>query len=235
MMTIGSLCSGIGGLERGLERGIGNGARTVWQVEKDAYCRAVLAKHWPGVTRYEDVHDVGRTNLAPVDLLCAGVPCQPISQAAARSARGGNWLWPECCRVVGELRPRLVVIEQPDAIRYAERGLAVILGDLAAIGYDAEWTTVRASDVGAPHQRARVWVVAYTDAYREPDVPLDDEARLVSEPHAFVPDWRVVPDLRVDDGLSDRVLRRERLGNAVVPQVAEVIGRLIAAREAALT
>jgi DNA (cytosine-5)-methyltransferase 1 len=230
-LTIGSLFSGIGGLELGLERaGLGP---VVWQVERDPYCRAVLAKHWPNVKRYEDVHDVGRRNLAAVRVICAGVPCQPISQAAAHIARDDtSWLWPETARVVVELRPDLVVIEQPEAIRYARRGLARILSDLAAIGYDAIWQVVRASDVGAPHHRARLWVVAYTDAYRESAVSVDVKAPWLPEPHAPVSPWESLPDLRVADGIPTGLVRAERLGNAVVPQVAEVVGRVILALEA---
>src|SRR5512146_2306862 len=110
-LTIGSLFSGIGGLELGLERaGLGP---VVWQVEKDAYCRAVLAKHWPDATRYEDVKDVGRGNLHNVDLICGGFPCQDVSCAGKRAGISGerSGLWTEFARITGELRPRYVIVE----------------------------------------------------------------------------------------------------------------------------
>src|SRR5512139_2392629 len=100
MLTVGSLFSGIGGLELGLERA---GMAVRWQVEIDPYCRKVLAKHWPDVARYEDVRDVGRHNLEPVDLICGGFPCQPVSLAGKRMGDGDDrWLWPEFIRVVRE-------------------------------------------------------------------------------------------------------------------------------------
>ena len=162
-LTFGSLFAGIGGLDLGLERA---GMRCAWQVEKDAYCRAVLAKHWPDVTRYEDVRDVGRANLAPVDLICGGFPCQDISGAGLRAGIDGpeSGLWTEYARIVRELRPNYVVVE--NVARLLVDGMERVLGDLAACGYDAEWEVLPAFAVGAPHRRERVFIVAYPERER---------------------------------------------------------------------
>lgn len=228
MLTVGSLFSGIGGLELGLERT--GGFKTIWQVEIDPFCRRVLEKHWPDVTRYEDIKDVGVHNLKPVDLVAGGVPCQPISQAAARTKRAGGWLWPEFRRIVAELKPRFALLENPEALRYADRGLGEVLSDVAALGYDARWQVLPASACGAPHRRARIWLVAYANSNSEPDLSFDDEAHVLQESGDVVRQWPNPPEgLGVADGVPDRVDRIGALGNAVVPQVAEWIGRRILA------
>lgn len=154
-LKIGSLFSGIGGLELGLERaGVGS---TVWQCEIDPYARAVLANHWPDAIRFDDItkmHDV-----PPVDLICGGFPCQDISNAGKRvgidGARSG--LFFELMRVVRLVRPRFVVLENVAAL--LGRGMGDVLGELSESGYDAEWDCVPASSVGAPHRRDRVFIV----------------------------------------------------------------------------
>jgi len=159
MITIGSLFSGIGGLELGLEwAGLGP---VKWQVEREEFCRAVLAKHWPAAARYEDVCSIGAKQLEPVDLICGGFPCQDISNAGKQAGITGerSGLWREYARIVRELRPRFVVVENVAALTV--RGLDTVLGDLATLGYDAWWDCLRASDVGAPHRRERVFVVAH--------------------------------------------------------------------------
>jgi DNA (cytosine-5)-methyltransferase 1 len=160
-MRIGSLFSGIGGLEMGLERaGVGHVA---WQVERDPFCRSILAKHWPDAERFDDVCSVGSHNLAPVDVICGGFPCQDISYAGKGAGLAGerSGLWREYARIVREIRPSFVVVENVAAL--LARGLGDVLGDLASLGFDAEWFCLRASDVGAPHRRERVFVVAYRD------------------------------------------------------------------------
>ena len=159
-VTIGSLFSGIGGLELGLEW-VGLGP-VKWQVENEPFCRSVLAKHWPEADRsVTDVCAATRSNLAPVDLICGGFPCQDLSYAGKGAGLAGarSGLWREYARIVGEIRPRFVVVENVSAL--LGRGASVVLGDLARLGYDAVWTTVRASDVGAPHRRERLFIVAY--------------------------------------------------------------------------
>ena len=159
-MRIGSLFSGIGGLELGLGwAGVGH---VVWQVERDPFARSVLARHWPDADRsVEDVTIAGAANLAPVDLICGGFPCQDISTAGKGAGLAGerSGLWFEYLRIVRELRPRVVVVENVAAL--LSRGLDTVLGGLAEAGYDAEWFCLRASDVGAPHRRERLFVVAH--------------------------------------------------------------------------
>jgi DNA (cytosine-5)-methyltransferase 1 len=165
-VNVGSLFSGIGGFELGFER---CGMSTLWQVEQDAYCRAVLARHFPEARRFEDVRDVGAQDLAPVDLICGGFPCQDLSSAGhgagIDAARSG--LWSEFARIIRELRPGYVVVENVPALltgkgkRWDRAPVGRVLGDLAEAGYDAEWACLSAREFGAPHLRKRVWIVAY--------------------------------------------------------------------------
>jgi DNA-cytosine methyltransferase len=158
VLTVGSLFAGIGGFDLGLERA---GMRSVWQCEIDPYAQRVLEKHWPDVLRVPDIRHVGARTVPYVDVICGGFPCQDISIAGAGAGIDGerSGLWSEYARVVGELRPRYVVVENVSVL--LARGLGRVLGDLAALGYDAEWDCIPASAVGAPHQRDRIWLVAY--------------------------------------------------------------------------
>lgn len=159
MLKIGSLFAGVGGLELGLEwAGVG---RVVWQVEQDRWCRGVLAMHWPNAQRFKDVRHVGRHSLASVDVICGGFPCQDISRAGKGAGLEGarSGLWSEYARIVGELRPLVVVVENVAAL--VARGLDRVVGDLAELGYDVHGRIVAASDVGAPHRRERIFLVAH--------------------------------------------------------------------------
>ena len=171
-MTCGSLFSGIGGFDLGLERA---GMEVRWQVERDEWCRNVLAKHWPDVKRYGDIHDLTGDELEPVDLICGGFPCQPVSVAGQQKGTDDDrWLWPEFKRLVGLLRPRYVLVENVPGLLTANGGHAFgeVLGDLADLGYDCEWTVLSAADVGAPHLRKRVWIVAHARYWkRGEDIP----------------------------------------------------------------
>ena len=161
MTTIGSLCSGIGGLDLGLERAIGS--RTLWQVEVSAFCRGILARHWPNATRYEDIHKVG-PELAPVDWVCAGFPCQPASTAGLRKGvEDDRWLWPEVARVVRVVRPRRVLLENVRGLLSLDGGRpwGTCLADLDELGYHCVWGVFHASDVGSPHGRPRLFCLAY--------------------------------------------------------------------------
>lgn len=165
-MNVGSLFSGIGGFELGFERA---GMRVSWQVEQDPYCRAVLARHFPDAARFEDVREVGARDLDPVDLVCGGFPCQDLSSAGRGAGINGarSGLWSEFARIVRELRPRYVVVENVPGLltgkgKRWERGpIGRVLGDLAEARYDAEWACLSAGEFGAPHLRKRVWIVAY--------------------------------------------------------------------------
>jgi DNA (cytosine-5)-methyltransferase 1 len=176
-MTVGSLFAGIGGFDLAAER---VGWTVKWQVEIDPFCRRVLEKHWPQVRRYEDVRkQVGYRRdvygyidahaakycLEPVDVICGGFPCQPVSLAGARRAQSDErWLWPDFERIIRELRPRYVVVENVPGLLTA--GFGDVLGGLAALGMDAEWESIPARAVGANHRRERVWIVAYPSGSR---------------------------------------------------------------------
>lgn len=157
-LTVGSLFAGIGGFDLGLERA---GMKTAWFCEQNTYCQKVLAKHWPKVPCYDDVCEIGAHNVKPVDILAGGFPCQDISTAGKGAGLAGarSSLWREFARLIGELRPSYVIVENVPALR--RRGLHQVLHDLDACGYDAEWDGISASAVGAPHRRDRIWIVAY--------------------------------------------------------------------------
>lgn len=159
-MKVGSLFSGIGGFDLGLERA---GFQTAWFCEQDEFCQQVLRKHWPGVPIYDDITTLRGQDVEPVDALCGGFPCQDLSYAGKGAGIEGerSGLWSEYARLVGELRPRYVFVENVPAL--LTRGLGRVLGDLAALGYDAEWDCIPASAVGAPHRRDRIWLVAYAN------------------------------------------------------------------------
>lgn len=165
MIKLGSLFSGIGGFELGLERAIPN-LETVWQVEQNKFCQSILKKHWPNSKIYNDVCAVGAHNLTPVDILCGGFPCQDISTAGKMEGIHGkkSGLWFEMWRIISELRPRIIVLENVPVITI--RGLETVLGGLAKLGYDAEWGIVAARDFGAPHLRKRWFCVAYANENR---------------------------------------------------------------------
>lgn len=243
------LFSGIGGFSLGLERT--GGFETVAFCEIDRECRdRVLAKHWPQVRQYHDIRKLTAERLATdgicVDVICGGFPCQDISVANVRGqglAGEKSGLWREFRRLVGELRPCLVLLENVAAL--LGRGLIVILADLASIGYDAEWEIISASDVGAPHDRERLWLVAYPTASRRPGIlrdwswgsaearpewpttPLDTQRRAASWLRRTAES--ISPFLRDDDGLPGRLAEASlgQCGNSIVPQIPEMIGRAI--------
>jgi DNA (cytosine-5)-methyltransferase 1 len=160
-MLVGSLFSGIGGLELGLERA---GMKTIWQVEFNEYCQRVLRKHWKDTKIYGDITKVNFKTVEKVDLICGGFPCQPFSHAGKRKGvSDSRWLWPEFYRAIREVRPTWVVVENVQGLLSIDSGRVFIgiLRNLNEIGYDAEWFTLRASDFGAPHRRERVFIVAH--------------------------------------------------------------------------
>jgi len=166
MLTVGSLFSGIGGLDLGLERA---GMQVRWQVENDPYCIRVLEKHWPSVKRYGDVRGVRWSKVEPVDLICGGFPCQPVSVAGARKGdKDDRWLWPEFLRAIREVRPKYALVENVPGLLSIDDGRLArgVFGDLAEIGYDAEWNIISAADVGAPHLRKRIFIVAHSGQSR---------------------------------------------------------------------
>jgi DNA (cytosine-5)-methyltransferase 1 len=184
-VKIGSLFSGYGGLDAAVSEVLG--AEVVWHCEWDDAPSKILEKHFPGVPNYRDVSKVDFTQVEPVDILTGGFPCQDLSLAGKRAGmkegtRSG--LWSEFARAIEELKPRMVVIENVRGLLSATasnpelefcawcmgetgdgesvlRALGAVLGDLADLGYDAKWTGVRAADAGAPHNRFRIFIIAY--------------------------------------------------------------------------
>lgn len=163
-MIVGSLFSGIGGFDLGLERA---GHRVVWQVEADRQCRSVLRKHWPDVDLFEDVRDVGAANLAAVNLICGGFPCQDLSVAGRRAGLDGarSGLWREFHRIVGELLPCWVLVENVPGLRSSQGGrdLAIILRGLAELGYVGAWRSLDAQYLGLAQRRERIFLLACRD------------------------------------------------------------------------
>jgi DNA (cytosine-5)-methyltransferase 1 len=251
-VTCGDLFAGIGGMSLGLERA---GFEIRWQVETEPSCENVLARHWPNVVRRRDVRWAGAANLERVDLIAGGFPCQDISCAGRGGGLGGfrSGLWREFARLVRELQPRWVLVENVPALR--RRGADTVLSDLEAAGYAAWPLVVGARHVGAPHRRDRVWIVgrvagvddANAGRRGEPDDSLRPggnqldctgslrwPARPGDRPYEWEPPRTVEsPVGRRAHGVSARLAgarwRNElkALGNSVVPQVVEVIGRAI--------
>lgn len=183
MLKVGSLFSGIGGLELGLEwAGLGP---VIWQVEKERFCRAVLEKHWPHTRRFDDVRTVGANELAHVDLICGGFPCQDVSSAGRREGLAGSrsGLWSEFARIVAELGSPWVVVENvtSGAAAWAD----TVVHELEGLGYACLPIPLSASDVGAPHRRARLFIVAHAPSEQS-------DLRQTS--------WRDVPGTTSDSG-----------------------------------
>jgi len=164
-LSVGSLFSGIGGLDLGFERA---GFDIAWQCEKAPYCQKVLNKHWSNTPCYDNIEDLHRAEgpTPTADILIGGFPCQDISLAGKGAGLDGDrsGLWWEYARLIRVLEPRYAVLENVPAL--VNRGLQSILGWLAESGYDAEWQIVSAAAMGAPHLRERIFIVAYTPQHR---------------------------------------------------------------------
>jgi DNA (cytosine-5)-methyltransferase 1 len=333
-LTVGSLFSGIGGIDLGLERA---GMNVIWQSEIDPFACKVLKKHWPEVPNHGDIKEIKWHEIERPDVICGGYPCQPFSTAGKRRGnQDPRHLWPWVRYAISQLRPRYAIMENVRG--HLSMGGTDVLGDLAGIGYDAEWRVISAASVGANHKRDRIFIVAYPIAERletkrpelstprfirdredtrqfmaDPESKLgngfDDYARDSSRPEtvselrdssraenvadtynarsgtpsggtnrnratleqkwgdqsqswasrhsaemanadsgrgkkcvfndeciqqlahvswSIAANWETEPDVgRVAHGIPDRVDRLKGLGNAVVPQVAEIVGRLV--------
>ena len=228
------LFSGIGGFSLGLERT--EGFETVAFCEIDKKARQVLRKHWPDVPIFDDVTKLKGDQIGTVDVICGGFPCQDISYAGRGAGLEGerSGLWFEFHRLIKEIRPKWVIAENVSALR--SRGLDEVLRSLAEIGYDAEWHCIPASAVGAPHRRDRVWIVAYphgtglegcqeTGNFSRCWTQINEQLARCRESHNY---WSTESGVgRVADGVSGRVDRIKQLGNAVVPQIPQIIGSAI--------
>lgn len=250
-MTFGSLFAGIGGFDLGFERA---GLTCKWQVEIDEYCRTLLECRWPHVKRWGDVRTFqpDRSEWG-VDVICGGFPCQDISTAGKQQGIHGkrSSLFFEYVRLIRTLRPSVVVLE--NVANLIANGLCCVLGELAAIGYDAEWDCIPAYYFGSPQVRDRVFVIAYPngrhernklctsnasqevsqaacDAYHksQPRYFVNAEMGELQELYSMLWSWPDPPDgLGMADGIPARMDRLRGLGNAVMPHVAEWIGSRI--------
>lgn len=243
------LFSGIGGFSLGFER---SGAfKTVAFCEIEPFCRKVLAKHWPEIPCYDDIRTLNaerlRSDGISVDAICGGFPCQDISFAGNGLGLDGerSGLFFEYDRLIGELRPRIVVVENVGALLH--RGGLAVLRAFASRGYDVWWETIPAKAVGLPNERDRVWLLAYTDEIGRKacegiqSLLLGETLPWASQqpmelrgtrsggirwiPHGVV--------CTVDNWISADVDGIGAAGNSVVPQIPELIGRAIAQAERA--
>lgn len=245
-MRLLDLFSGVGGFSLGLEKS--QAFTTVAFCEADIKCHRVLSNHWPEVPIYDDVRSLSAARLAAdgieIDAICGGFPCQDVSGAGQRigieGARSG--LWSEYSRLIRELRPKYAIIENVSDLLI--RGLDVVLSDLAACGYDALWSCIPASAVGAPHIRDRVWIIAYPSSVGSEGHSVADEGPATKEfligrgliqgaAHAREANgWPVEPYIcRVAYGVPARMDRLRQLGNAVVPEIPKIVGAAIHAYE----
>jgi DNA (cytosine-5)-methyltransferase 1 len=265
-MTYGSLFTGVGGIDLGLDRA---GLECRWQVENDPYAVKVLKKHWPKVKRYGDIQTIHGNELEPVDLICGGFPCQDISRIGTRAGIDGerSGLWGEFFRLVCLLRPRILFVENVPGL--LDGGIGRVLGDLASIGFDAEWECLPAAAFGSPQLRERIFIVAYSGGQRSQGIMQTWTAEMAArrsrgehagmdtvpmlrgismhDPYGACPRLRMPTDrgmverplygqgwwaagptvYRVAPGIRRRVDRIRTLGNSVVPDCAEWIGRRI--------
>ncbi|MHB8961986.1 MAG: DNA cytosine methyltransferase [Saccharofermentanales bacterium] len=175
-MRFGSLFSGIGGFDLAFENA---GMSCAWQCEIDQKASAVLANHWPEVKRYEDVRTITRENTEPVDLICGGFPCQDLSVAGKRKGLAGerSGLWFEFHRILSELKPQWVVVENVPGLLSANRGrdFAVLLSGLADIGYLSAWRVLDAQFFGVAQRRRRVFIVGSLGDGRAAEVLFERE------------------------------------------------------------
>jgi DNA (cytosine-5)-methyltransferase 1 len=265
-VTVGSLFSGIGGLDLGLERA---GMKVIWQSEIDPYCCKVLKKHWPEVPNHGNIKEINWQEIKRPNIIAGGYPCQPFSQAGKRKgAQDPRHLWPWVREAISQLRPDYAILENVPG--HLTMGGTEVIGALTEIGYDAEWRVVSAAGLGANHLRKRIIIVAYPNDSGSRTSQCDMERKHASgvifgqhsqhgssrcctkvahtnslgsgkclfndnsisefaqSCRSLGTNWQVEPNVgRVAHGVPSRVDRLRGLGNAVVPQVAEYIGRLV--------
>lgn len=254
-MNLLDLFSGTGAFSLGLERA---GFKTVAFCEREKACHGRLKKNFPGVIVYDDITTLTASQLTDdgisVDAICGGFPCQDLSQAGSGRGLAGtrSGLWFEFARLIDEIRPKVVVIENVTALR--RKGLGVILRFFASIRYDAEWHCIPASACGAPDIRDRLWIIAYPQ-HSDPDSIgphsarmhvvggtelFDREIRVAGPFLSALPrrgerlgsgtfgDWSPEPRIRRvakrEPAIVDRI---KMLGNQVKPIIPEIIGRAI--------
>lgn len=238
-LTFGSLFAGIGGFDLGFERA---GMVCKWQVEIDAAATTLLRQHWPSVQRERDVTECDGNHLPWVNVICGGFPCQDISVAGEGAGLDGkrSGLFFQAIRLVDEMQPDFVVLENVAAL--LGRGLDRVLATLADVGFDAEWRVLSASRFGLFHRRRRIFIIAYARrlgiegpitgrslgvyGQRGPRSQADMQS-IYDAPFIAGDRWPKPMLRRTHDGFSRWVDRIRCLGNAIVPDQAEWIGRRI--------
>lgn len=223
-MKVGSLFSGIGGFDLGLERA---GMSIEWQVENNDYCRKVLQKHWPKVPCHYDITKIDWRDIPRVDLVCGGFPCQPFS-TASRGRRMAIDLWPEMFRAISVLKPTWVIGE--NVAGSANLAFPQMEADLESLGYQVgPPLEIPACAVGQDHWRPRYWFLGYSHSDVQPGRTVHAEVAKLSRIR------RNAGSSRESHGVSSRMDRRRAIGNAVVPQIVEALGRMILEAEDLLT
>ena len=266
-MNVLDLFSGIGGFSYGLE--LAGGFKTVAFCEYDKHCQKVIKKHWPSTPIFDDVANLTISDIdEKINIICGGFPCQDLSVGGRQKGilKGDrSSLWKEYWRLINEFRPEYAIIENVERLR--KNGLGVVLNDLHKIGYDAEWHCITAASVGLPHQRDRLWIIAYPSGQRqykrareERHLQVDEkwegkkvhskwgqresesgEVCSILSPRFFEivrssnasKESSLSSIRRVTNGLPEGLDERRRkqrikqLGNAIVPQIAQLIGTAI--------
>ena len=241
------LFSGIGGFTLGFERA--GGFETVAFCEIEEYPRKILAKHWPDIPCFKDIRKLTRSDIdGKINVICGGYPCQPFSQAGKRKgAEDNRHLWPEISRILDEFRPDWFVGE--NVVGHISMGIDEVLSDLESKDYTSRTFVVPACAVDAPHRRDRIWILANRADQNSKDVANADKTRLQRRPNPANTQkirkrrdqhtqrcfdnsgwnaWPAEPELdRMAYGIPNRVDRIKALGNAVIPQIPEILGKAI--------
>ncbi len=233
------LFAGVGGFSCGLDKT--GGFETVAVCEIDPFCRDVLRKHWPEAYQYDDVRELTARQLCAdglsIDVITGGFPCQDLSTSGSGLGLAGerSGLWYEYARLIGEIRPKFIIVENSPELLAG--WLGDILGTLATFGYDAEWHCIPLAATGAPHGRERAWIIAYPAGFRQ-----QGQGQLVKSIPSTPEAYRQADQLKRafrqgdlpyvcggHDGIPAYVDREAiaALGNAVGPAIPELIGRAI--------
>ena len=235
------LFSGIGGFALAAQRIWKENLNILGFCEIEPYAQKVLNKNFPGVPVYKDIKELNGNKFKDIDLITGGFPCQDISIAGYGKGIEGDrsGLWSEMLRVISEIRPRFALIENVSAITF--RGGTRVVSDLAEIGYDTEWQTISAAYVGALHRRNRMWFVSYPSDSRsehskhgegqtdpeQTEMVRQCQRGLFGNKGEFREEIRSTEFVRKSNGIPHRMDRIKGLGNAIVPQVAEIIMKKI--------
>ena len=248
-MKVLDLFSGIGGFSLGLERA---GMQTIAFCENDPFCQKVLQKNWPNIPIHNDIRELdGNEFRGKIDLICGGFPCQPFSVAGKRKGTEDNRdLWPEMFRIIQQAKPTWIIGE--NVANFTSMAFRRTKVDLESEGYIVQPFIIPACAVNAPHRRDRLWIVGYAKCNGS-STPTEqssfDKTNDSSEEgknkecqftrsigiwnDVFYSDKRTSYPISspkvcgVDDGVSNRTHRLRSLGNAVVPQIPEIIGKVI--------